>query len=271
MTERGESLRLPVSLVCTDFDGTLFDGNPKAETMIAFKNVLASLQNLHGARWAIVTGRPLPDLMPMLGLFMTYRLFPDAVVVADALIYKRDMLGKYKPFFFWNTKVAFRRHALSRKYSSRVGKWRDALMQTFPGARDRSGEPVDIWLDFPDEGIADSAEKALLGLLGKSAGQFVVLRWGTEVFLAPAAGNKGEAVERLAKHYRMSLRSVFAVGDGPNDMPMLRYGGVGMPACVGNASERVKQVVGEAGGFIAQRHCLEGVLEALWFYSGVEG
>lgn len=271
MDSRGETLRLPVGLVCTDFDGTLFDGKPKAESMMAFKNVLDSLKNLHGARWAIVTGRPLPDLLPMLGLFMTYRLFPEMVVVGDALIFKRNVLGKFKPFHFWNAKVAFRRHALLRKHSERVSKWRDHLMKKFPGARDRSGQPVDIWLDFRDADIAESAEKELLSLLGKSASKFLVLRWETEIFLAPAAGTKGEAVERLAKHCRVPMNAVFAVGDGPNDLPMLREGIVGMPACVGNASERVKQVVGEAGGYISRRNCLEGVLDALWFYSGVEG
>lgn len=271
MASRGESLRLPVGLVCTDFDGTLFDGNPRAESMMAFKNVLGSLRDLHGARWAIVTGRPLPDLLPMLGLFMTYRLFPDLVVVADALIFKRNVFGKFKPFHFWNAKVAFRRHALLRKHSDRVTNWRDHLTRKFPGARDRSGQPVDIWLDFQNEETAGSAEKELLSLLGKSAHQFLVLRWGTEIFLAPAAGTKGEAVARLAKHCRTPMRSVFAVGDGPNDLPMLREGVVGMSACVGNASERVKQVVGEGGGYIARSHCLEGVLDALWFYSGVEG
>ncbi|MDT8390887.1 MAG: HAD family hydrolase [Lentisphaeria bacterium] len=271
MVFRGESLRLPIGLVCTDFDGTLFDGKPDAESMMAFKNVLDSLRDLHGARWAIVTGRPLSDLLPMLGLFMTYRLFPDLVVVADALIFKRNILGKFKPFHFWNAKVALRRHALVRKHAAHVTGWRDHLMRTFPGVRDRSGEPVDIWLDFQDEAVAESAENELLSLLGKSAHRFLILRWGTELFLAPAAGTKGEAVERLAKHCRVPMRHVFAVGDGPNDLPMLREGCVGMPACVGNASERVKQAVGEGGGYLARGHCLEGVLEALWFYAGVTG
>lgn len=270
MTDNARTtLRLPIRLVCTDFDGTLFDGTPNADDLLALKRALAALGNLHGTRWAIVTGRPLPDLLPVLGMFMSYGLFPDFGVVADALIYRRNALGGMSPFRWWNAKVAFRRHTLFRRHSYRVGQWRDEMMALFPGAADRSRQPVDLWLQFPDEDSAAEAETELHRKTDSLHGRFLVFRWGCEVFLAPAAGTKGEAVRRLGRHLRIPHQDIFAVGDGPNDLPMLRGGVVGMPACVGNAASKVREVVGQGGGYVAKGECLAGVLEALYFYGGV--
>ena len=89
------TLSMPITLVCTDFDGTLYKGTPDAEDLLAFRDSLESLRRVHGARWAIVTGRPLPDLVPLMGMFMSYKLFPDFAVVADAFIFKRNAVGRF--------------------------------------------------------------------------------------------------------------------------------------------------------------------------------
>lgn len=265
------SLRLPIRLLCTDFDGTLYSGVPNADDLIAFKEVIDTLRSSHGTIWAVVTGRPLRDLVPLLGLFTSYNLFPEFAVVADALIFRRASLGRFRPFIIWNARIALRRHTLFRRHSNRVSQWRDQLVGKYPGTRDLSSQPVDIWLEFIDEDTAEMAEVELHSLAADAKGRFMVFRWQRELFLAPAAGTKGEAVKRLAKHLKISTRDVFAVGDGPNDLPMLQDGTVGMAACVANASERVKQVVAESGGFVAGREAVKGVLDSLWFYSGVRG
>ncbi len=256
----------PITLACTDFDGTLVLGTPNADDLIAWRDALASLRRRWRTRWAVVTGRPLEDLLPLLGLFTSYALFPDYVVVADALIFKRDAVGRFRPFRLWNLRIAWRRHSLFRRHANRVSQWRDRLLADFPGGTDCSRQPVDIWVTFRHEAMAMQAEIQLREWAEETGG-FEVFRWGREVFLAPSAGNKGEAVARLARHLDLPLSQVFAIGDGPNDLPMLRRGAVGLPACVGNASERVKEVVAEAAGYVATGEVLAGVLEAVRFYA----
>ena len=83
------------------------------------------------------------------------------------------------------------------------------------------------------------------------------------MFLAPAAGTKGEAVIRLRRHLRLSPRQVFAIGDGPNDLTMLDGRAAGITACVANALLQVKDTVTGSGGYVAVSDDAAGVVEAL--------
>lgn len=49
---------------------------------------------------------------------------------------------------------------------------------------------------------------------------------------------KGRAVERLASYYNISPEEIIGIGNNENDMPMLRYAGLGV--AMGNAEEELK-------------------------------
>ncbi len=57
--------------------------------------------------------------------------------------------------------------------------------------------------------------------------------------ISPAA-SKGEAVAELARAYNIAQAEVMAVGDNHNDLPMLRYAGVGV--VMANAEDELKQL-----------------------------
>ncbi len=57
--------------------------------------------------------------------------------------------------------------------------------------------------------------------------------------ISPAA-SKGEAVAELARTYNIAQAEVMAVGDNHNDLPMLRYAGLGV--VMANAEDELKQL-----------------------------
>lgn len=60
------------------------------------------------------------------------------------------------------------------------------------------------------------------------------------VELLPRYVDKGVAVEKLAKHLDMQREKVICIGDSYNDLPMLRYAGMGV--AMGNAQKEVKDM-----------------------------
>ncbi|MDO4166504.1 MAG: Cof-type HAD-IIB family hydrolase [Eubacteriales bacterium] len=59
------------------------------------------------------------------------------------------------------------------------------------------------------------------------------------VELLPKYIDKGIAVDKLAKHLDVSKDRVICVGDSYNDLPMLRYAGMGV--AMGNASKEIRE------------------------------
>lgn len=69
--------------------------------------------------------------------------------------------------------------------------------------------------------------------------------------------SKGEALKLIAKHYNLSMDQVMAIGDGENDISMIKAAGTGV--AMGNASEQVK----EEADFITLSNDEDGVAHAL--------
>ncbi|OPZ30579.1 MAG: sugar phosphate phosphatase [Lentisphaerae bacterium ADurb.BinA184] len=254
----------PIRLICTDFDGTFVGDQPRPQRLMEFRDLLRPLARQCGTRWAIVTGRRLGDLRPALAELAGFALAPDYLIVEDALIYRNGRHGPHLAFAWWNLGVRRRRAGLLHRNMHEVVRWRDGLLTRFPAARDRSRQVVDLWVEFADDDQATRAEILLRDWSYSPRGhRFFVFRWGNEVFLAPAAGTKGEAVTRLRQALRLLPHAVFAIGDGPNDLTMLDGRAAGLPACVGNAIEHVKETVRRNRGYVAAGEDLAGVVEAL--------
>ncbi|MCI5501858.1 MAG: Cof-type HAD-IIB family hydrolase [Lachnospiraceae bacterium] len=73
------------------------------------------------------------------------------------------------------------------------------------------------------------------------------------VELLPKFVDKGTAVEKLAKHLDIAKNKVICVGDSYNDLPMLRFAGMGI--AMGNAQSEVK----EAADFVTLSNDEDGV------------
>ena len=84
------------------------------------------------------------------------------------------------------------------------------------------------------------------------------------------AYSKGTALGELARLTGISRDEIFAAGDHYNDLPMLDGRHAAWVACPGNAVEAVKRAVREAGGYVAQGLCSDGIVEALRHFGAVE-
>ncbi|MCS7051304.1 MAG: Cof-type HAD-IIB family hydrolase [Thermomicrobium sp.] len=82
-----------------------------------------------------------------------------------------------------------------------------------------------------------------------------VPRWVANVH-APGV-SKASGVEVLAQRYGLTLADVLAVGDGENDLPLLRRAGLGV--AMGNAPEHIRA----QAGAVVRGHDEDGVAEAI--------
>lgn len=89
-----------------------------------------------------------------------------------------------------------------------------------------------------------ACEQELLKLYGERLGVFK----SEDFFLEIAAQNinKGTSVEWLVNHLGMDRANVVCCGDGYNDIPMIRYAGVGV--AMANAKEVVRQAADVTAG-----------------------
>ena len=251
-----------LDLICTDLDGTVFGQTPRVEELSHLSNLMRRCAQQWRTRWVIATARPMKDLRPALHELLTFGMAPHYVITEDALIYERRRSGGFSPFWLWNLNIIFQRFSAGRKSVRHVSAWRSEIQTMFPSARNMSEQTVDLWLEFDSENDAERAEIILRDRVADTA-HFDVFRWGCELFLAPAAGTKGQALRKLMSKLGIDQRRVLAIGDGPNDISMLDGSAAGLPACVGNALPHVKDVVTEAGGYVCENDDAGGVIEAL--------
>ena len=101
-------MKLPVQLLSTDFDGTLFAEFENPPVPVALQEQIAWLQ-ARGARWVINTGRDLSSLMESIAR-ARLRVRPDYVVVVEREIYRHHE-HRYESVGAWNERCT-RDHAL---------------------------------------------------------------------------------------------------------------------------------------------------------------
>lgn len=58
--------------------------------------------------------------------------------------------------------------------------------------------------------------------------------------ITPKGGSKQLGIQKVVEHFGYSLEEIAAIGDGYNDIPMIRYAGTGI--AMGNARDPVKEV-----------------------------
>ncbi len=258
-----------IRLVATDLDGTLLNDADVGDEFFRFRVLLQKLRGGCGTHWAVITGRSMHSMGTVLTRLLVHNLTPDYLVVEDAKIFRHTRGGRFLPFVWWNFTVNRRRALWRRRFRKRLAAWTAHLRDRFPDTEELAPDTVDLWLRFGSEEDAREAEE-LLRDLTRSPDGALIFRWGREMYAAPAAGTKGEALLRLLRHIGAAPTEAFAVGDGPNDASMLDGRAAGSPACVANAAERIKATVRRAGGYVASAPGIKGVVEALAACTGIE-
>lgn len=87
-----------------------------------------------------------------------------------------------------------------------------------------------------------------------------VIDWNNGFELLAPNVSKWSAIKSLLRAYRISPKEAVAIGDGPNDIEMLRHVGTGV--AMGNADEEVKA----AADFVTGHHEKDGLAEFIERY-----
>ncbi|MGI8966729.1 MAG: HAD family hydrolase, partial [Limisphaerales bacterium] len=90
---------LPIRLISTDFDGTLFAEFENPPVPLRLQKIIGQLQ-AQGVKWLINTGRELSSLMEALGR-AHLSVKPDYLVLVEREIYRHENL-QYVELADWN-------------------------------------------------------------------------------------------------------------------------------------------------------------------------
>jgi HAD superfamily hydrolase (TIGR01484 family) len=262
----------PILLISTDFDGTLIEhGNPAPFAPLLIE-VLHALRG-RGVRWAINTGRTMPMLREALASF-ALPIQPDFALTSEREVYRPSAAdnGDWEDYGDWNERCA----RVHRQFFAEaapvlaeivafVEKKTAARLVYDTAARGAEGRSELAGLVAQDEAEMDvivrciEELKARLPDLGYQRNT-IYLRF------CHAGYDKGVALSELGRLIDVPPAARLAVGDHHNDIPMLNGVHAHHVACPANSVAAVKQVVADAGGFVAASGYSAGVIEALRFY-----
>ena len=270
---RPSDSREPRRLVALDIDGTVLHEDGSMSPRV-WRSVRAA--EARGHEVTLATGRSVATTLPVLDRL---GLTPEYVVCSNGAItvrrgddgaYRREWVETFDP-------------------SDVLLRIRDALAHAQYAVEDETGY-FRYTKDFPSHSVGETSEQVSFEqLLGTPATRLVVIspNHGTEDFLgivermglhrvsysvgwtawldiAPDGVNKATAVERVRRVLEIPRGRVVAVGDGRNDLEMLRWaaanGGVG--AAMGQAPDDVREIASVVTGTIAEdglAQVLEGI------------
>jgi hydroxymethylpyrimidine pyrophosphatase-like HAD family hydrolase len=252
---------LPIKLISTDFDGTLFAEFENPPIPVALQELLGSLQD-RGAKWVINTGRDMSSLMEALGR-SGIDVEPDFLVLVEREIHFHQD-SRYPGLEDWNAACA-RAHAdvFARVLPElpRIIDWISARFH----ARIYEDPYSPFCLIAHTNGDADIIHRYLIDFC-RSIPHLTVVRNDVYARFSHVAYNKGTALAEISRRLDIQPREIFATGDHLNDLPMLSFQYAHRLAAPANAVEPVKHAVREQNGFVSQFSHGAGVAEAIKYY-----
>jgi len=254
-------MSLPIKLISTDFDGTLFSEfeNPPIPKRMAA--LLGDLQ-AHGTKWVINTGRDMSSLMEALAR-SRIGIQPDFLVLVEREIYQHDGV-RYAPVVDWNAACARDHAALFAQVRPEV-----ASLVDWVNARFHATVYEDAYSPFcliaGNNGEADLIHTRMNEFCTRFP-DLTVVRNDVYARFSHAAYNKGSALADVSRRMGVTRAEVFAAGDHLNDLPMLKSEFAAWLAAPQNAVPEVKEAVVRQQGFVSQLTCGNGVAEGLEYH-----
>jgi len=255
---------LPIQLISTDFDGTLFAEfeNPPIPNEL---EILIGEMQRRGVKWVINTGRDMSSLMEALGR-SGVDIEPDYLVLVEREIHCHQD-SQYLSLEEWNV-PCHRAHAeIFSKVKKDLPKLVSWIEERFH-ARIYEDAYSPFCLIAGNNGEADIIHEYLSEYC-REIPKLTVVRNDIYARFSHEAYNKGTALAELTRRLGLTTKNVLAVGDHLNDLPMLQGQYAGCLAAPSNAIALVKQTVRQQGGFVSELSHGRGVLEAIKYY--VEG
>jgi HAD superfamily hydrolase (TIGR01484 family) len=253
-------MALPIKLISTDFDGTLFAEFENPPVPPALQTLIGTMQE-RGARWVINTGRDLSGLLESLGrAHLSIR--PDFLVVVEREIYARHD-AQYIECEAWN-------RACTEAHRQLFERVRPDLPRLTGWVRQRFNATLyeDIYspLCFIAEKNQDAeAIHKYLDDYCREVPGLMVVRNDVYARFSHRDFNKGSALGEIARQLKVSNEETFAAGDHLNDLPMLSREHARWLAAPANAIDAVKAAVRRQNGYVSQFRNGHGVADSLEF------
>ena len=251
-------MSLPIQLISTDFDGTIFaefENPPVAEK---FQTLIANFQS-RGGKWVINTGRDMASLMEAMAR-ARIAVQPDFLVLVEREIHLHDG-ARYVGLNEWNS-------ACEQAHAEIFARVRADLprLTDWVNARFRATIYEDPYSPFcliaGSNDDADAIHEYLEDYV-RTVPNLTVVRNDVYARFSHAAYNKGTALRELTRRLNLQSAQVFASGDHLNDLPMLSNTYAQWLAAPSNAIESVKALIRQQNGFVSDLSHGHGVAEAL--------
>lgn len=237
-------------LVAVDVDGTLLDSksNLTPETMKAVQETVAA-----GVILTICTGRPIQGVKPLidkLGLDLPFITYNGAMIVmgkSGKILYDQTMQGA-------DVKTVYK---LGEKFKTTIVIWANNKLYIHPLTQKAAAyselsktkpEPITDLEALIAQGVTKvlfydeveairDYEKAVAPDVPPTVNYCTSQPFLLEFFDQKVS--KGNALARLSAYYGFSREEIIAIGDGFNDLPMIKYAGLGI--AMANADDAIKQ------------------------------
>ena len=238
-----------VDLIALDLDGTLLDPSDRISTRnrTAIRGALE-----RGVRVVLVTGRG-TDLPIKISRELNLNL---PVICCHGALTKdfganRTLVHLPVPLLYAKPMVEYAEgHGLSMAVYSEETFWRlEGSHVALEDANGRTWREAKTFADILDAAptflrfLGSESVAAMSARFGDLPLNFRYETWGTfdECAVLNREASKKNALQRLCADFQIPPERVVAIGDSRNDVPMLRWAGIGV--AMGNAAPDVKQSV----------------------------
>src|SRR3989440_7835972 len=255
-------MNLPIKLISTDFDGTMFaefENPPIPEDLQA---QIGDLQS-RGAKWVINTGRDMSSLMEALAR-AGIAIEPDFLVLVEREIHLHHE-SQYVALEEWNQPCARAHGELFARVHADV-----PAIVAWVNARFHAKIYEDAYSPFcliaGNNGDADVIHQYLIEY-SRTVPHLTVVRNDVYARFSHEAYNKGTALAELTRRLGLDSETVFAAGDHLNDLPMLARALALWLAAPSNAVDTVKNAVRQQEGYVSELSHGRGVADAIKYYA----
>jgi HAD superfamily hydrolase (TIGR01484 family) len=249
---------MPIKLISTDFDGTLFAEFENPPVPPVLQSLIGQLQ-AGGAKWVINTGRDLSSLLETLGR-AHLSIKPDYLVIVEREIYHHHD-SEYVEDRTWN-RACHDAHAelfvRVRQDVPRLRQWVEARFSAT--IYEDAYSPFCIIAEHRQD--ADVIHDYLLHYC-REVPKLDLMRNDVYSRFCHEAYNKGTALAEVARQLHFTPAETFAAGDHLNDLPMLSRQHAHWLAAPANAIDIIKTIVRQQDGHVSELMCGHGVAEGL--------
>lgn len=251
-------MTIPIQLISTDFDGTLFAEFENPPVPHELQKLIGELQQ-NGARWVINTGRDLSSLLEALGR-AHLSVKPDYLVLVEREIYSHED-SQYVEVADWNRDCAHAHAELFVKVREDVPRLTAWVHQRFNATI--YADPYSPFCLIAERNEDADAIHKHLNEYCLSVPGLTVMRNDVYARFSHENFNKGTALSEVARRLGIASAHIAAAGDHLNDLPMLLHRHAEQLIAPANAIAAVKEQVRQQNGYVSNAACGWGLLEGL--------